>query len=34
MDIKNIFKDSRIVMLEEDIVRINEQCDTPMKKRI
>lgn len=26
MDIKNVFKDSRIVMLEEDIVRINEHC--------
>ena len=26
MDIKHVFEDSRIVMLEEDIARINEHC--------
>lgn len=26
MDIKHVFEDSRIVMLEEDIARINEYC--------
>ena len=26
MDIKHVFEDSRIVMLEKDIARINEYC--------
>lgn len=26
MEIKNVFKDSRIVMLEEEIARVNEDC--------
>ena len=33
MDIKHVFEDSRIVMLEEDIARINEYCKYSDKEK-
>ena len=33
MDIKHVFEDSRIVMLEEDIARINEYCQYSDKEK-
>lgn len=33
MDIKQVFEDSRILMLEEDIARINEYCKYSNKEK-